>query len=315
MASMLQSETPLMSMSPSESCSDDSTSALNEMIQQCIRSGSPHQAEMLLNNMESLGVSPNVVSFNLVLNTYSNNGDMQKAGMLLRSMLQQDIQPNDVTYATLCKVMAFHGQVAEIQKFLELLQKRNVKLNVFFYGSLISACGRCTPPDVLTAERTFNELVQAGLRPQSVKRCLARAVGLSRASALISRACYHSAGSIERVPTEAPRTRTNQEQWADATSPAWISPSACMPSAAVESCSKSSKPPLYSADRACLNTPVHLNSWESAFCTTHQLHIDSVKTVRSNPARVGGRDHYFNPSPTTLPYSFGATPEILRLSV
>mmetsp|Transcript_40007 Transcript_40007/g.87354 ORF Transcript_40007/g.87354 Transcript_40007/m.87354 type:complete len:251 (+) Transcript_40007:82-834(+) len=192
----------LANVAQQREASIDDLEACNTRIRHCIRLGKIHEGEAILNSMESYGVSPDVVSFNLILNSYASNGDVQRASALLESMIVRNVRPNDVTYATLCKVLAYNGQVAEIEKFMDQLRERNVELNIFFYGALISACGRCEPPDAVTAERAFSELVQHGLRPQSVKRCLARAVGVTRASALISRACHYTM----RQQVEAPPT-------------------------------------------------------------------------------------------------------------
>eukprot|EP00448_Togula_jolla_P008559 CAMPEP_0170615260 /NCGR_PEP_ID=MMETSP0224-20130122/25241_1 /TAXON_ID=285029 /ORGANISM="Togula jolla, Strain CCCM 725" /LENGTH=257 /DNA_ID=CAMNT_0010940977 /DNA_START=65 /DNA_END=838 /DNA_ORIENTATION=- len=190
--------------SNSEPSTDDPTTAYNNMIRHCMRLGNIQEGEALLRDMENCGVTPNVFSFNLVLNSYACKGDVQRSASLLDEMLDRNITPNDVTYATVCKVMAFNGQVRQIEEFMELLRQRDVKLNVYFYGALISACGRMSPPDVATAERTFSELVQMGLKPQSVKRCLARAVGVSRASAMISRACQHNAANNNNENHQTP---------------------------------------------------------------------------------------------------------------
>mmetsp|Transcript_56707 Transcript_56707/g.122568 ORF Transcript_56707/g.122568 Transcript_56707/m.122568 type:complete len:309 (+) Transcript_56707:59-985(+) len=182
---------------------DDSTAAYNDMICECVRVGEIQKAEALLESMADSGVSPSVTSYNLVLNSYSSSGDVPKAAALLSSMLEKNIQPNDVTYATVCKVMAFNGLVSKIEEFMKILRQSGVKLNIYFYGALISACGRCSPPDVLTAERAFHDMVSDGIRPQSVKRCLARTVGVNRASALISKACKDSALWMRSRPVKA----------------------------------------------------------------------------------------------------------------
>eukprot|EP00448_Togula_jolla_P007109 CAMPEP_0170594928 /NCGR_PEP_ID=MMETSP0224-20130122/14270_1 /TAXON_ID=285029 /ORGANISM="Togula jolla, Strain CCCM 725" /LENGTH=285 /DNA_ID=CAMNT_0010919035 /DNA_START=100 /DNA_END=957 /DNA_ORIENTATION=- len=168
---------------------NDTISMYNNVIRQYMRRGRVQEAKALLMNMGHLGLKPNVLSFNLVMNSCAATGDTVRAGQLLDCMRALNISPNEVTYATICKVLAFNGQVAQIQEFLRLLKKNNIQLNVYFFGALISACGRCVPRDANTAARAFNEMVALGLRPQSVKKALARAVGVGRASAMISHAC------------------------------------------------------------------------------------------------------------------------------
>eukprot|EP00448_Togula_jolla_P017075 CAMPEP_0170585036 /NCGR_PEP_ID=MMETSP0224-20130122/8995_1 /TAXON_ID=285029 /ORGANISM="Togula jolla, Strain CCCM 725" /LENGTH=258 /DNA_ID=CAMNT_0010908485 /DNA_START=184 /DNA_END=960 /DNA_ORIENTATION=- len=183
---------------------NDELSLYNNAIRQCMRMGRIEEAEALLMNMDQVGLKPDVLSYNLVMNSCAASGDSARAGQLLDSMLSQNISPNEVTYATICKVLAVNGDVARIQHFLRLLQQSNVEMNVYFYGALISACGRCTPRDVNTAVRAFNEMVALGLRPQSVKKALARAVGVGRASAMISHAC--------RTTVEMQRSYENKDE-------------------------------------------------------------------------------------------------------
>eukprot|EP00448_Togula_jolla_P023594 CAMPEP_0170580842 /NCGR_PEP_ID=MMETSP0224-20130122/6722_1 /TAXON_ID=285029 /ORGANISM="Togula jolla, Strain CCCM 725" /LENGTH=258 /DNA_ID=CAMNT_0010903939 /DNA_START=87 /DNA_END=863 /DNA_ORIENTATION=- len=218
-------QSPSKNASPDEAASLNATAAYNEMIHNCIKLGNVQQGEALLNNMEACGVRPDLLSFNLVLNSYAIDGDVERAARLLSAMLQHKIEPNDVTYATVCKVMAVRGLVAEIEAFMQVLRQHNVSLNVYFFGALISACGRCEPPDVPTAERAFKELVELGLRPQSVKKSLARVVGMDRASAMISHACQDKA-TIEKL-LEAPAIIKSSFSSPSFDSPAYISPVAC----------------------------------------------------------------------------------------
>jgi len=209
-------------------CSNEAASlaCYNDMIRECIKLGDVKQSEVLLNDMEAFGVKPDLLSFNLVLNTYASDGNVEKAAGLLSSMLDRQIEPNDVTYATVCKVMAVKGLVAQIDGLMQILRQRKVSLNVYFYGALISACGRCEPPDVLTAERAFKEMVLEGLRPQSVKKSLARVVGVTRASALISNACQNKAlTEPEKVSMEALTIKSSSTS-PSLDSPAYISPMA-----------------------------------------------------------------------------------------
>eukprot|EP00972_Heterocapsa_arctica_P095910 14152171-Heterocapsa_arctica.AAC.1 len=60
------------------------------------------------------------------------------------------------------------------------LEQDGLVLNEYFYASLISACGACSPPNCVRAEKALFEMVSHGLRPKSVKRALDRVVGSRR---------------------------------------------------------------------------------------------------------------------------------------
>eukprot|EP00448_Togula_jolla_P024143 CAMPEP_0170574180 /NCGR_PEP_ID=MMETSP0224-20130122/3161_1 /TAXON_ID=285029 /ORGANISM="Togula jolla, Strain CCCM 725" /LENGTH=238 /DNA_ID=CAMNT_0010896817 /DNA_START=18 /DNA_END=731 /DNA_ORIENTATION=- len=203
------------SASAHEAADIDPTTVYNDMIRECVKLGDVQGGEDRLRRMTKIGVAPNVLSFNLVLNSYAKDGEVDRAAALLGLMLHHKIEPNDVTYATICKVMAVRGLVAEIEKLMEQLKQSKVKLNVYFYGALISACGRCEPHDVLTAERAFKELVQAGLRPQSVKKSLVRVVGETQANDMILQA------QDDKTPMQNPAADCSAQKYFD--NPAYIS--------------------------------------------------------------------------------------------
>merc|ERR1719401_1232153 len=111
------------------------------------------------------------------MNACAAHGYAAEAERWLLRMVGEGWQPNLVTYGTICKVFARQGAVQQIEGIMKMLDDSGTPLNEYFYASLISACGAVTPADPARAERALVDLVRRGLRPQSVKRALARVVG------------------------------------------------------------------------------------------------------------------------------------------
>lgn len=72
-------------------------------------------------------------------------------------------------------------------------------MNPYFYAALISACGAATPPDLKRAETAVHDLVKHGLRPQSVKRALARVLGMARVKNIFARLAKQEHQSFSRT--------------------------------------------------------------------------------------------------------------------
>jgi pentatricopeptide repeat protein len=162
-----------------------SVDTYNSIIHTCTQAGDMTRAEQYLEHMEDCGLEPNLVSYNSVINACADQGDAARAEQWLHRMVARGMKPNLVTYGTICKVFARQGGVQQIVGIMKMLEDGGTPLNEYFYASLISACGACTPPDPSRAERSLAELVQRGLRPHSVKRALARVVGDRRTAQLL----------------------------------------------------------------------------------------------------------------------------------
>lgn len=172
-----------------------SVDTYNSIIHTCTQAGEMARAEMYLEYMEECGLEPNMVSYNSVINACADQGDAARAERWLLRMVARGLKPNVVTYGTICKVFARQGAVQQIESIMKMLEDSGTPLNEYFYASLISACGACTPPDPTRAEKALADLVQGGLRPHSVKRALARVVGDRRTAQLLEHFSRTGAGA------------------------------------------------------------------------------------------------------------------------
>mmetsp|Transcript_109686 Transcript_109686/g.200933 ORF Transcript_109686/g.200933 Transcript_109686/m.200933 type:complete len:419 (+) Transcript_109686:2-1258(+) len=177
----------------------------NSLIHTCTQAGDIARAEEYLQLMNSRGIHPNLITYNTVINACAANGDATRAEGWLIYIIKLGLQPNEVTYGTICKAFARKGEVLAVERIMEAFAKSGQTLNEYFFASLISACGTAQPPDTDRAEQAFLELVSRGLRPQSVRRVLSRAIGEKRAQALIERANRKN-GQVDFAGAQHPKT-------------------------------------------------------------------------------------------------------------
>mmetsp|Transcript_115127 Transcript_115127/g.229295 ORF Transcript_115127/g.229295 Transcript_115127/m.229295 type:complete len:413 (-) Transcript_115127:346-1584(-) len=191
-----------------EAKSELSVSAYNALIHTCTQAGDLERVEWHLERMRERGFEPTLVTFNSVINACAMLGDAVRAENWLLEMVRAGIQPNHVTYGTICKVFARQGGVKQIESIMQVLESNGSPLNEYFFASLISACGVANPPDPARAERALAEMVRHGLRPQSVKRALARVVGNRRTTQLFEGLGRASSAAAAAATTQAGGTPT-----------------------------------------------------------------------------------------------------------
>jgi pentatricopeptide repeat protein len=172
----------------------------NLMVNACTQAGDIARAELYVDVMEMSGVGSDVVTYNSVLNGCANLGDSVRVGHWLRRLVNRGLRPNGVTYGTICKVLARHGQVERVERVMGALDAMGYPLNEYFYASLICACGAADPPRIRHIEWALEDLTRRGLRPQSVRSALTRAVGRDRARQLLRRLGGQASQKIARPP-------------------------------------------------------------------------------------------------------------------
>jgi pentatricopeptide repeat protein len=156
------------------------------MIHACSQSSDIDGAERYCRLMMVLGIEPELVTYNTLINTCASQGNTQRAEDWFKDMVNNKVVPNEVTYGTLCKVFARNGEAEKVKRILQCLDESGFSLNEYFFASWISACGAADPPDRAGAEEALMEVMKRGLRPHRVRRVLARVLGEQRVFQLMN---------------------------------------------------------------------------------------------------------------------------------
>ncbi|KZV37174.1 pentatricopeptide repeat-containing protein mitochondrial [Dorcoceras hygrometricum] len=82
-------------------------------------------------------VSPNVVSYNCLINGYCKLGKMDCAKEILVEMVRLEVEPNVRTYATMIDGYARHGYLKEAFELCDIIVEEGLILDSVIYNSLI----------------------------------------------------------------------------------------------------------------------------------------------------------------------------------
>eukprot|EP00928_Gymnodinium_smaydae_P020808 TRINITY_DN18043_c0_g1_i1.p1 TRINITY_DN18043_c0_g1~~TRINITY_DN18043_c0_g1_i1.p1 ORF type:complete len:394 (-),score=44.41 TRINITY_DN18043_c0_g1_i1:275-1456(-) len=157
----------------------------NILLHASSQAGDVELSERCMEDLIEKGITPNLISYNSVINACAVSGDTECAVKWLAQLQVAGFQPNDITYGTICKAFSRKGDATSIQCIIDALEEQGYPPNEYYYASLISAWGNQTPANLMMAERAFLNLVEKGLRVQSVKKVLVRVLGQERAVELL----------------------------------------------------------------------------------------------------------------------------------
>merc|ERR550534_2549619 len=143
--------------------------------------------------MLDLGMRPNVVSYNGLLNVCAEACDATRARWWVREMGRCGQKPNKVTFGTMCKLYARKGWAEAVADTMGEFQQAGGVLNEYFFAALISACSRQLPPDMRGVRGAVEGLVARGLNLAKVRPALDRTLGRRAAAQLVQEAKQQAA--------------------------------------------------------------------------------------------------------------------------
>ncbi|KAK1285439.1 Pentatricopeptide repeat-containing protein [Acorus calamus] len=112
------------------------TVTYNILIKGFCRSGRTKDANDLLVEMDSNGLSPDCVSYSTLIHEYCRMGDLWEAFKLWDIMLERGVKPDEVAYSLLIRGCCVNG---DMKKAFELQDEMRKTINWDVCDSLISA--------------------------------------------------------------------------------------------------------------------------------------------------------------------------------
>ncbi|KAA8518814.1 hypothetical protein F0562_016412 [Nyssa sinensis] len=110
------------------------------LIDVCGGSGNVEAAMQILKSMHEAGVQPDVISYTTAIKVCVENKNLKTAFSLYAEMKRHQIQPNLVTYNTLLRARSKYGSLQEVQQCLAIYQdmrKAGYKSNDYYLKQLI----------------------------------------------------------------------------------------------------------------------------------------------------------------------------------
>ena len=128
------------------------------------RAREPQRALALLEEMQSRGLEPNVIAFNVAISACEKGKQSERALELLDEMQTRGVQPDVISFSAAMSACVKSGQSERALALLEEMKSRGVEPDVIIYSAAISACEACGERE--TAARLYADAVERELLPQ-----------------------------------------------------------------------------------------------------------------------------------------------------
>jgi len=122
---------------------DVSIVTFNTLVDACARCGRMDQLSGIQEEMEKVGVQPNLITYSAMIKGYCRMRDIQKAFDILNHMRREGgVRPDEITYNSLLDGCAQNNLVEEGMKLLEEMQQEGVKPSNFTLSVLVKMMSR-----------------------------------------------------------------------------------------------------------------------------------------------------------------------------
>ncbi|EEF43971.1 pentatricopeptide repeat-containing protein, putative [Ricinus communis] len=138
--------------------------SFNALLSACIDSGKFDKVQGFLRDFPvKLGITPDVVSFNIVIKGYCEIGNLDSGVLVLCEMEKRGIEPDLITFNTLLNGFYGNGRFVDGEKIWTLMESKNVVPNVRSYNSRLR--GLELENRVMEAVELLGEMENKGIRP------------------------------------------------------------------------------------------------------------------------------------------------------
>ncbi|KAI4349775.1 hypothetical protein L6164_010331 [Bauhinia variegata] len=126
---------------------------------------SPEEAEGFFNEMREMGVKPDVVSYNSLIDVYCKGRDMEKAYKVLDEMQREEQSPDVITYTSIIGGLGLIGQPDKARDVLKEMKEYGCYPDVAAYNAAIR--NFCIAKRLGDAYSLTDEMVSKGLSPNA----------------------------------------------------------------------------------------------------------------------------------------------------
>ncbi|KAG6597564.1 putative pentatricopeptide repeat-containing protein, mitochondrial, partial [Cucurbita argyrosperma subsp. sororia] len=132
------------------------------------------RAAEIFRDLQSKGISPNIVTFNTLISGYCRNGVIdglcqahkyEDAFGCFNEMVEWDVTPNAITYNILIRSFCAIGNVARSTQLLRKMQLQGIQPDTFSFNALIQSYFRMNK--VHKAEKLFDSMLRLGIQPNN----------------------------------------------------------------------------------------------------------------------------------------------------
>lgn len=126
---------------------------------------SPEEAEVFFGEMKYMGVEPDIVSYNCLLDVYCKGREMEKAYKIVSKMRDEGIDLDVITYTTLIGGLGLAGQPDKAREILKEMREYGCYPDTAAYNAAIR--NFCIAKRLGDAYNLMDEMVGKGLSPNA----------------------------------------------------------------------------------------------------------------------------------------------------
>lgn len=124
---------------------------------------SPEEAESFFEEMRDMGVEPDIVSYNCMVDVYCKRGEMEKANKMVDEMRKREVIPDVFTYTSLIGGLGLAGQPDKAREILKEMREDGCHPDPAAYNATIR--NFCIAKRLGEAYSLMDEMVSKGLSP------------------------------------------------------------------------------------------------------------------------------------------------------
>lgn len=125
----------------------------------------PEDAEGFFMEMREMGVRPDVVTYNSLMDVYCKGREIEKASKVLDEMREQDLSPDVITYTSLIGGLGLIGQPDKARDVLKEMKEYGIYPDVPAYNAAIR--NFCIAKRLGDAFGLMDEMMSKGLSPNA----------------------------------------------------------------------------------------------------------------------------------------------------
>ncbi|XP_059665198.1 putative pentatricopeptide repeat-containing protein At1g02420 [Cornus florida] len=126
---------------------------------------SPEEAEVFFEEMRQMGVKPDLVSYNCLIDVYCKGRDIEKAYKIVEKMREEDISPDVISYTSIIGGLGLVGQPDKARDVLKEMREYGCYPDVAAYNAAIR--NFCIAKRLGDAYMLMEEMVVKGLNPNA----------------------------------------------------------------------------------------------------------------------------------------------------
>ncbi|EEF47215.1 pentatricopeptide repeat-containing protein, putative [Ricinus communis] len=123
------------------------------------------EAELFFEEMRELGIKPDVVSYNSLIDVYCKDREMEKAYKVVEKMREEDISPDVITYTSIIGGLGLVGQPDKARDILNEMKEYGCYPDVAAYNAVIR--NYCIAKRLGDASNLMDEMASKGLSPNA----------------------------------------------------------------------------------------------------------------------------------------------------